>query len=709
MPPKVNSQKPTNSGSPKTTKSCIPKQQSRYSERIATSQQSTLPGSPKPKKATNSGDEAINVDRLSKDIKEPENATDETKPSKNCCPCGKSSLGQCWVLTCNDCKQAWHQACAGLKAELAKTAIDSLLKSWQCPWCFTCPYIKPNSHLSNINTKKAQENVIAAATVQSITDSIAEENRKLSDMILHLEDRIGAVTSDIDAVRGTQNAISEKVLKINDIETHIQHQILSQESLNQKMKSLQTTLAVIQEDISKLSQNIPQQEVLPTPTPSSHITEEPSLSDVVSHDQEAMSEMKEEFIDETCANALSSFLDSLSFTAENGHSVTAFGSPYRYTGSRSSDVAQEVPDELKPLLEKVNNLQKEVFYHQYPDSRKYNRLHPEINSILINRYEGTESFLPKHSDDEDTVHPESHIFTLSVGAKCNIDFTPKSPHDSESTSSVSCPHRSLYTMSRKSQDFYAHEIKPGQTETGIRFSLTFRSVSRWNKNSTCVVGDSNTGSLNFGTDKRKTFGEMMPGHRFWAPKIESIVPSMCCSYSNVVIMCGINNIKHHSVNGPSDIDAIYQLYYTKLAEIRKLNPKCKIYVCPILPTKCHQLNRGALYFNSLIFDQLTLGDLRVQYVQGFNSFLEDDGSGLLSRRLSRQVDRNNQPDMLHLNISGVRKLAGFIKQSIFGRLRSTGNSRRHTNSASNQVNGRPYASVVGSSSPAGDSMRPPGT
>lgn len=687
MPPKQDTPKPPKSGIPKNTAN-----PSRHSERILNSSQSQAlpPASPRP---TRLGHEnPINVDQLDKNLKTPTSQkSDEKSFSKKNCPCGKSSGNQCWILTCLDCKQAWHQACAGLKANFEKTTIESLLKTWQCPWCFTCPFTKPGSHVSNANAKNTMDKVLITSAAKNITDSISEENKKLSDMIQHLEDRLSSVNSDIDAVRDSQGQISERVMKLKDIEVHVQHQLLGQASLEQKMKSMQVTLATIQESISKVPQ--PRSQAAEPLAPTNDAPSEPAM---VCHNQTAVADLKESFLDDEFADSIKTYLDSLSFKEENGHSVIAFGAPYKYTGSMSSDITQNIPDELQPLIEQINELQAEAFFNQYPDSKKYNRSCPKINSLLINKYEGSECFLPKHSDNEQTIHPESSIFTLSLGAQCNIDFTPIPPNTLE-PSSISCSHKSLYRMSRKSQDFFSHEIKPGQVEDGTRYSLTFRSVSRWNSNSTCIIGDSNTGGLNFGTDKKKTFGEMMPGHRFWAPTIESIDPSSCCSYANAVIMCGINNIKKPNVRGPSDIDVIYQIYHTKVAEIRKLNPKCKIFICPILPTKSHSLNKGALYFNSLIFDYLMHEDLGLQCVNGFDEFLDNSGSGLLSSSLSKRVDKYNQTDMLHLNVSGIRRLAGFIKQSVFNRPDTWGRSR---STGSGRVNGRPYSQVAASSSPA---------
>ena len=342
------------------------------------------------------------------------------------------------------------------------------------------------------------------STIKQITDAIAEESGKLAGSINTLENRLSSVKSDVDAIRGTQDLISQKVLPIKDIETHIQHQLISQASLDEKMKLMQSSLAKLQDEVSCFSSRNHQplnstavQDNLPT---ASHHT--PLL-----HKHEFMTDMKENFLDEDSARSIQEFLDNASFKEENGHSVLAYGVPYKYTGARSPTDVPAVPEQLRSLMDQVNRLQEDTFFSQYPDCKKYERPAPPINSILINKYQGQDSFLPRHSDDEDTIHRESHIFTLSLGAECHMDFHKKdevTENPSSGPSSVLCTHRSLYTMSRKSQEFFQHEIGSGRTESGTRYSLTFRSISRWNSNSTCIIGDSNTGGLNFGMDKRKT-------------------------------------------------------------------------------------------------------------------------------------------------------------------------------------------------------------
>ena len=65
------------------------------------------------------------------------------------------------------------------------------------------------------------------STIKQITDAIAEESGKLAGSINTLENRLSSVKSDVDAIRGTQDLISQKVLPIKDIDTHLQHQLIS--------------------------------------------------------------------------------------------------------------------------------------------------------------------------------------------------------------------------------------------------------------------------------------------------------------------------------------------------------------------------------------------------------------------------------------------------------------------------------------------------
>ena len=312
---------------------------------------------------------------------------------------------------------------------------------------------------------------------------------------------------------------------------------------------------------------------------------------------------------------------------------------------------------------------------------------PQVNSCLVNRYDGSLSYLPQHSDDEAVIHPESSIFTLSLGQECSVTF-------SESKSSVTedhnCKPRSLYSMTRKSQEFFKHHIEVGSISSGVRYSLTFRSVSWRNRNATCIIGDSNTMGLKFGSDRAKTFGDILPGKQFFAPVIDKINPFDTSGYNNTVIMCGINDIRDDKVKNKNDISNIFNRLKAKIEHIQMINPKSHIYICPILPTKLAELNRKALCFNSLIFAELLPSNFGVTCVSGFDDFL--DANGLLHQNLSRLLTRYKKSDTFHLNWKGLAHLARIIRNTVLLRMNGGVDRRKRTS----QVNGRPYSDVAAS-------------
>ena len=86
-------------------------------------------------------------------------------------------------------------------------------------------------------------------------------------------------------------------------------------------------------------------------------------------------------------------------------------------------------------------------------------LYLSVNSCLVNRFEGSESYLPQHSDNEPTIHPESNIITLSLGSECTLTFSNKGSENSVLQHLSSS--RSIYSMTRKSQEIYDHRIDQG--------------------------------------------------------------------------------------------------------------------------------------------------------------------------------------------------------------------------------------------------------
>ena len=81
-------------------------------------------------------------------------------------------------------------------------------------------------------------------------------------------------------------------------------------------------------------------------------------------------------------------------------------------------------------------------------------------------------------------------------------------------------------------------------------------------------------------------------------------------------------------------------------------------------------------------------NLGAQCVQGFDKFT--DQRDLLASQLSKTVDRHGRLDILHLNDSGTRVLAGLIKHSVFLRIHGGVDKRKRAS----RIAGRPYNDVA---------------
>ena len=214
-------------------------------------------------------------------------------------------------------------------------------------------------------------------------------------------------------------------------------------------------------------------------------------------------------------------------------------------------------------------------------------------------------------------------------------------------------------MTRHSQDFYQHQLKPEpEQEDTIRYSLTFRAVHWSFYNSTLLVGDSNFGKIQFGNGKGKV-GQATPGFRSFVPTVSDIDPLAYTSYKNIVVMVGTNDLKKN-MSDP-EIRELYKLYKTKISQIRKYNPRCRLLICPVLPTKSLVINKRIFMFNKFINSDLLQSTLHVTFTEGFFEFVDDNSS-----ILKNMYAVNDSNDILHINANkGVRLLVRLIKQAIF--------------------------------------------
>ena len=365
-----------------------------------------------------------------------------------------------------------------------------------------------------------------------------------------------------------------------------------------------------------------------------HPAPEQDSLDNLGHDEKHISEFVNNYIEEE-ASELLECLGKSELTPESGRSVASFGETYKYNGSRNDPVEFPVP--IKKLLDKLNN--------------DYNQ---QLNSCVINRYDGPTSFIPSHADNERCIDPESAIFTVSLGQTRAVEFV--NIHNGEKHTHKATD-KSLYAMSRKSQDVYKHSIPADPEATGVRYSLTFRTVSWKFHNSTIVLGDSNTNGLKFCATNHTgsavgTFGKSMPGKQIATYYVDQLNPAHCLGYSNVVVHCGINSIRKRHVRSVDDVRTIYEEFKNKLTVIRKYNKRCKLIVCPLLPTKFTEYNRKANMFNNLIASDLINSNISVIVANhGSSTFVDSEGF------LCKSLSSVKEGDVLHLNGKGKGQFA----------------------------------------------------
>ena len=173
---------------------------------------------------------------------------------------------------------------------------------------------------------------------------------------------------------------------------------------NELSKSNEFNVDTVREDIRKLDGRVSELNTTIISTPPSHNVYIPpnSDSDVINITTDNVTDdiynpttcvdsYKTDFVSGERSQNLLEFLnncEAFSKNIENGHSVAAFGYPYKYTGSKHHQIPTDIPQPIQYIIEDICEL--------YPEA--------EINSCLVNKYCGPNSSLPPHADNEQTKH-----------------------------------------------------------------------------------------------------------------------------------------------------------------------------------------------------------------------------------------------------------------------------------------------------------------
>ena len=509
-----------------------------------------------------------------------------------------------------------------------------------CPWCYTPAFMKPAGHPSSSNQSKLMGTVVADA----VGEKILEEMRH--DIIPEFQ-----LTVD--------NLIK---VRLKEVTKAVEDQMKMMTEKTRELETLKESYLSTAESRKPEAQKTHKEKLTPV------LSENPT---------ENIGEYKENFLSTDEVVNLRHTLDALEFSTVNGREVASFGEEYSYGGAPKNN-KNDIPDSFKAIIEKV---------HSDPNYEG-----EQLNQIVINKYTGL-THLPEHSDGEPVIRPHSNIFTITIGEKVPIVFKDSITKQEKTLEPI---EGSLYVMSMESQYHWTHRMNQANLENMVRYSVTLRSVGKNFKNSTVILGYSNTKHLNFSQGQRHekgTFGYNLPGERIETFHIRDIDENKCIGFQNVIIHCGVNNIRDNSPGraptdpDPTNVEGHFQNIVNKICLIKRLCPYASVVVSPILPTKNTRLNQRVLKFNHLLFNFLAnekQGEgVRTCYLQSF----VDEKLGVLKEELSvwdRNAESYNKKDILHLGRSGIRLLANVFCDSILSKLTT---SRGYSDALTNHTRG----------------------
>ena len=95
----------------------------------------------------------------------------------------------------------------------------------------------------------------------------------------------------------------------------------------------------------------------------------------------------------------------------------------------------------------------------------------KFNSALLNLYHHGMEGMGKHSDDEDSIVPQSGIASLSFGSERAFVFLHKKTREKVK---LSLPDGSLLLMIDRCQECWWHELPKTKNVGGARINITFR-------------------------------------------------------------------------------------------------------------------------------------------------------------------------------------------------------------------------------------------
>ena len=346
------------------------------------------------------------------------------------------------------------------------------------------------------------------------------------------------------------------------------------------------------------------------------------------------------FVTQEISNQFKDFFGRYSFSySERGHKVAAFGVPYHYNGAKHPQEYKDFPDIISKVINVVND--------QLPSNKT-------ISSGVVNEYEGPESFISEHADNESVIDSESLIHTISFGDESTVQFRNTVTGEEES---ICVKNGSLYSMSYTSQSIWKHRVDKREDFTGKRWALSLRVISTDTTLPTSppsrsvggqikhiIVGDSLMRHIKGGRDSVTFFkggakiADIVPllDHNFKTKNFDDIFLS---KVKSITLSVGTNDLTNHM-----PVHVILSKYCELLEYLKRKLPNARILLFNIPPRYYPSIDLlfRIRAFNNSLLDLTNFYDVEV--IQLFWEFIDCYGY---------MVGQFYKRDFLHFSEAGI--------------------------------------------------------
>ena len=167
------------------------------------------------------------------------------------CPCGKSDQKSTYVK-CAKCEQEWHSRCCNLTG-LTQGAVKKLT-TWECPSCYSCPYIKNSAALSSKcdDGQSFSSFISSSARIEKCTEELNESISHVEFFNTHLRHLL------LDGTKFEEHTLKTKdvVANLESIKDQLSEHRSGQQSILELKDAIEKQNHLLSNQISQLQHQL---------------------------------------------------------------------------------------------------------------------------------------------------------------------------------------------------------------------------------------------------------------------------------------------------------------------------------------------------------------------------------------------------------------------------------------------------------------------